>query len=117
MRKVEPRKQKFENPTVRKFKLGVRNFLNKYTGQDELIEKYNAAMSAIANASDKSESPEFKKKALAAMHAVEGGETVTDGFGFWEEGTFNPYTPMQKKALRAKIAQLYAAMQELGISR
>ena len=74
MRKVEPRKQKLENPTVRKFKLGVRNFLNKYTGQDELIEKYNAA-------------------------------------------TFNPYTPMQKKALRAKIAQLYAAMQELGISR
>ena len=51
------------------------------------------------------------------MHAVQGGETVTDGVGFWEEGTFNPYTPMQKKALRAKIAQLYAAMQELGISR
>lgn len=117
MRKVEPRKHKPENLKIRQFKLGIRNFINKYTGQDELIEQYNAAMSAIATASDKSESSEFKKKALAAMHAVEGGETVTDGVGFWEEGTFNPYTPMQKKALRAKIAQLYAAMQELGISR
>lgn len=99
--------------------MGIRNFINKYTGQDELIEQYNAAMSAIAKASDKSKSSEFKKKALAAMHAVEGGETVTvtDGIAAWKEGTFNQYKPMQKKALRAKIAQLHTAMQELGISR
>lgn len=117
MKQVEPRYCKPGNLKIRQFKLGIRNFINKYTGQDELIEQYNAAMSVIAKASDASKSSEFKKKALAAMHAVEGGETVTDGVATWEEGTFNPYTPMQKKALRAKIVQLHAAIQELGISR
>lgn len=117
MKVVEPRSYKPENRTVKQFKLGVRNFINKHRGQDELIEKYNAAIMAIATASDKSQSGEFKKRALDVLRTIEGGEMVTDGIASWEQGSFNPYKPFQKKLLRQKIAQLNAAMQELGISR
>lgn len=117
IRKVETPKVKFENPTVRKFRLGMRNMINKYSGQQSLIDQYYSAIRTIASASDKSKSAEFKKRAGDVLHAVQGGEWVTDDITFWEQGVFNPYTPFQKKALRQKIAQLSAAIQELGIER
>ncbi|MDE6250591.1 MAG: hypothetical protein K2M34_03085 [Alphaproteobacteria bacterium] len=117
MRKVPTPKTKFENPTVKKFKLGMRDLINKYSGQESLIGQYYAAIQVIANASAKSKSAEFKKRAGDILHAVEGGEWVTDGTAFWEQGGFNPFKPFQKKVLRQKIAQLSAAIKELGIER
>lgn len=118
IRKVETPKPKFENPTAKKFRLGMRDFINRYSGQKRLIDQYYAAVRIIANAaSDKSKSAEFKKRAADVLHAVEGGEMVTDGAAFWEQGGFNPYKPFQKKILRQKITQLAAAIKELGIER
>lgn len=117
IRKVKPRKYKCENPTVKKFKLGVRNFINRYSGQQTLINQYYTAVYMIAMASDKSESAEFKKRAVNLLHDVQGGETVTDGFAFWDEGVFNPYKPFQKKALRQKIMQLNMARKKLYTER
>lgn len=117
IKRVAPRKSGPDNMTVRNFKLGIRNFVNKYTGQDDLIKEYNDAIMAIARASDESNSPAFKEQALEVLDSVKGGEWVTDGVAMWEQGGFNPYKPMQKKVLRQKIAQLSAAMKTLGISR
>lgn len=47
MRKVEPQKPKFENPTVKKFRLGMRDLINKYSGQESLIAQYYAAIQTI----------------------------------------------------------------------
>lgn len=117
MRRVETPKPKFENPTVKKFRLGVRDFINKYSGQKSLIGQYYSAIQMIATASDKSTSADFKKRASDILHEVEGGEWVTDGVAAWEQGVFNPYKPFQKKILRQKIAQLNAAIKELGLGR
>lgn len=117
IRKVEPRKNKYENPAVKKFRLGVRNLINRCSGQQTLIAQYYAAVYMIAMASDKSESAEFRKRAANLLHDVQGGETVTDGFAFWDEGVFNPYKPFQKKELRQKIERLHSAIKEFGIVR
>lgn len=116
-KRVETPNVKPESRTVRQFKLGVRNFINKYTGQDDLIVKYYMATKLLATASDNSQSPEFKKQIGDVLQSVEGGEWVTDGAGIWKQGTFNPYTPFQKKALRQKVMQLNAAIKNFGISR
>lgn len=116
MKRLETPKYKPENLKVRSFRLGVRNFINKYSGQDALIEQYHAAVRTIATASDESKSGAFKKRALDALQAVQGGEWVTDGVVAWEQGGFNPYKNFQKKELRQKIAQLNAVIQELGIN-
>lgn len=105
-----------ENLKVRNFKKAIRDLKNKITGQQELIDEYNAITMKIAKASDKEPSKTARKAQLQkAYETLDETTYKSTDIGF-EIGGFNPYHA-SKRAVKAKVELGRKLLAHLGLEK
>jgi hypothetical protein len=80
--------------------LGVRNLINKITGQDELIVAYNDIVYNLCVKSDelgRAGETEKQRELIAAIHEINETKEFHD--------RFNPFKTFQKGIIKSKIEQ------------
>ncbi|MBQ0013357.1 MAG: hypothetical protein KBS86_02190 [Proteobacteria bacterium] len=105
-----------ENLKLRQFKIAIRDLKNKATGQQKLIDEYNAIAHKIAVASDKEPTKTARKAQLQeAFRILDETTYKTTDSGFEMDG-FNPYTA-SKSVVKAKVELGRKLLNNLGLER
>jgi hypothetical protein len=84
-------------------KLAVRNFFNKVTGQQALIDEYYNIIHKIAQASDHETDPVKKQQMIEERQNLSEEKWIPLGNTGLEIKDFNAYKPFQTGVLSAKI--------------
>jgi len=101
---------------IKLLKLGIRNTVNKITGQQGKINQYSQIINTLITASEKENDPKKKQKILDSLNKLteevwernpKGGLTVYD--------KFNQHNPLMYKKLGKKIETGNNLIKEFGL--
>jgi hypothetical protein len=96
--------------------IAFRDSVNKLTGKQQLIDKYNNAVSELSQRSDSLYESSKKKALLARLEEITEDRWVEGENGIIETSSFNPYRLTSTKAkIKSKLADLNKLMQEHNI--
>lgn len=98
--------------------LNFRDAINKLTGKQELIDKYNHAVHALSRKSDSMQAGAQKQKLLDQLTKIDEEEWMQEdkNVEIYAVKSFNPYAlTTSKSAIKAKLVALEQLMQEYKV--
>ena len=104
------------NQKIKALKLGVRNTVNRITGQQTQIKQYEQITHTLARASDKEKDPAKKRKILDALDRLTETVRKDDSSVGWSIDGFNQYKMFSNKKLSKKIEDGKKLIQKFGLS-